>query len=64
MSLDPNEVMEAIEEQFTSLSNPGFCVSCGTRHEGCEPDARGYECENCGEFKVFGAEEILLMGLV
>jgi hypothetical protein len=28
---------------------------------GVEPDARNYLCEACGERRVFGAEEILLM---
>ena len=31
------------------------------QHDGCEPDARNYTCESCGEPKVFGAEELLLM---
>ena len=62
--LSIEEVMEAVEESMCDLSNPGFCTSCGAYHEGCEPDARGYKCEECGEHKVFGAEEIILMGLV
>lgn len=40
---------------------PGFCLACGYKQDGCEPDARGYKCENCGEMKVYGAEECLLM---
>lgn len=27
---------------------------------GCEPDARRYECEECGERGVYGTEELLL----
>lgn len=38
----------------------GFCVCCGAIHEGVEPDARHYDCEECGEKAVFGAEELLL----
>jgi hypothetical protein len=38
----------------------GFCVSCGFEQGGCEPDARNYECENCGSLRVFGAEQLLL----
>lgn len=52
--------MEAVEEQMTSLSNPGFCVACGEDADGCEPDARKYKCECCGERAVYGAEELLL----
>ena len=41
----------------------GFCLACGTTHCGVEPDARKDSCEVCGECKVYGAEEITLMGL-
>ncbi len=54
-------IIEAIDRAQTSLDNPGFCRSCGEEQDGCEPDARNYECENCGEFEVFGAEEFLFM---
>lgn len=37
----------------------GFCRSCGAEAYGVEPDARGYECEECGEPQVAGAEEYL-----
>jgi hypothetical protein len=50
------QVMEAIENG----ENAGFCLSCGEQADGCEPDARNYECESCGKRSVFGAEEILL----
>lgn len=40
----------------------GFCVKCGNDQYGCEPDARKYECESCGEHAVYGAQELLLMG--
>ena len=40
----------------------GFCTACGAPRECCEPDARNYECEE--ERKVFGAEELIIMGLV
>ncbi len=59
-SITLERVMEACEDRDTSLDNPGFCIACGADHDGCEPDARNYECEECGAFKVFGAEEILL----
>lgn len=39
----------------------GGCIACGFIQEGCEPDAREYKCEKCGEYKVYGLEELLLM---
>lgn len=43
----------------------GACIACGTEvGSGIEPDAREYECEACGERKVYGLEELLLMGYV
>lgn len=59
-SITADRVMEACERHMKSLDNPGFCIACGADAEGCEPDARGYECEACGEHKVYGAEELLM----
>jgi hypothetical protein len=41
--------------------NQGICLACGEIQDCVEPDARKYECETCGEEKVYGAEEALLM---
>jgi hypothetical protein len=60
-SLTIDRVLEAVEREATSLDNPGFCTECGADAEGCEPDARKYECESCGEHAVYGAQELLLM---
>ena len=57
-----NEVLDAVMRSHSGLDNPGFCLNCGEEQDGCEPDARGYECECCGAHKVYGAEEVLLMG--
>lgn len=57
-----DEVMEAVEDSYSSCGNPGFCTECGERQDGCEPDARNYECDCCGAFAVCGAEEILISG--
>lgn len=51
----------AAREQMFGTSNPGFCHACGDDADGCEPDARNYECEACGEKQVFGAEETYMM---
>jgi hypothetical protein len=53
-------VTEAVEREMTSLDNPGFCLACGEEAMGCEPDARAYECESCGEREVYGAAELLI----
>lgn len=58
-SITAERVLDACERRARSLDNPGFCVACGEDHEGCEPDARGYYCEFCGEDAVFGAEELI-----
>jgi hypothetical protein len=51
-------ILAAIEAD----DNRGFCLACGAEAYCVEPDARCYECESCGEKRVFGAEELLLMG--
>jgi hypothetical protein len=47
-SITAERVLDAVEGALTSLDDPGFCLACGARAEGCEPDARQYECESCG----------------
>lgn len=59
-SITPSRVVDAAMRRMTTLDNPGFCLACGNEQEGCEPDARDYECEACGESQVFGADELLL----
>ncbi len=58
MTFTLEEIMQASDEQN------GFCITCGAEAYGVEPDAREYVCEDCGSAKVYGAEEIALMGLV
>lgn len=52
-----DDVMEAVAADDCL----GFCLACGAEAYGVEPDARKYECEECGERKVYGAEELLTM---
>lgn len=52
------------EHQSASEDYVGICLQCGEEQEGCKPDARAYECEYCGKHKVYGLEELLMMGLV
>lgn len=56
-----DRVVAAVERYNTSLDNPGICIKCGADADGCEPDARRYKCESCGEPGVYGAEELLFM---
>lgn len=54
-------------EEFQGLDDDscGLCIRCGETAVGCvEPDARKYECECCGENGVYGAQELLMMGLI
>lgn len=60
-SVTLRRVMQAVESEMSTLDNPGFCLACGVDADGCEPDARGYDCENCGKASVYGAEEVLMM---
>lgn len=56
--MNRERILEAAQEQ----DGAGFCLKCGNEQSGCEPDARGYECEACGARAVYGAEELVLMG--
>ena len=42
----------------------GVCIVCGHIQDGCEPDARKYECEDCELPRVYGIEQAILEGLV
>ena len=54
------------EEELHSLvgEGTGWCLACGTEADGVEPDARRCTCEACNKPKVYGLEELLMMGLV
>jgi hypothetical protein len=54
--------LEQIEEAMDNGS--GFCIACGEERDCCEPDACEYECDACGQRKVYGAGELLIMGMV
>jgi len=55
---------DRLQEIAEEGSGIGFCVSCGEEHDACEPDARERKCEKCGSHTVYGAEEIIMQGLV
>ncbi len=60
-SITLDRIIECAERYNIGLDNPGLCLACGEEQDGCEPDARRYKCESCGERKVYGAEELLMM---
>lgn len=41
----------------------GFCMECDAEHHGIEHDARNCTCEECECDSVYGAEELLIMGV-
>lgn len=42
----------------------GFCLACGDDVSNVEPDMRKGHCPSCGADKVYGGEELALMGLI
>ena len=52
-----DELMECEE------NGEGWCLACGAT-QCAEPDAQSYECDECGQPMVFGAAELVLMGMV
>ena len=53
-----NATMEDVYE-----GTVGGCMACGElKYGGVEPDARGYECDECGDSEVYGLEELVIMG--
>lgn len=57
--LTSDELSEAMSD-----GSQGFCLACGAEAYGVEPDARRYICESCSQPKVYGLEELLMMGLM
>lgn len=54
LSLD--QIVDAVERDDCL----GFCKVCGAEAYGVEPDARRVKCDECGEYAVYGAEELLI----
>lgn len=54
--------LEQIEAAISEMN--GFCLACGEEAYNVEPDAEKYPCETCDAKQVYGAEQIVLMGLV
>ena len=56
--------MTTAEYHEADEGSMGFCIACGSSQDGCEPDARRYECESCGKKFVYGTQELLIMGCI
>lgn len=59
MKIHPDITNERIVDAIQTDDSLGFCIACGADAYCVEPDARKYECEECGERAVYGAEELL-----
>jgi hypothetical protein len=60
-------IVRLSEAEYAELSADcgGVCLGCGEiTYGGCEPDARGYPCDECGRNAVCGVEEALVMGRI
>jgi Zn finger protein HypA/HybF involved in hydrogenase expression len=61
------EPTQVASEEFNQAVNDyqGWCSTCHEfTRDMTEPDARGYDCPECGEDTVCGAEEALVEGLI
>jgi hypothetical protein len=63
MTYHPSVTSVRVQELLQRDDNLGLCVACGEEAHGVEPDARRYQCEACGKRSVYGAEELLFMGI-
>ena len=63
MKAKPITMTEGEYRELTS-GYYGLCLECGAERECTEPDARKCDCPVCGEMAVYGAEELLIMGLI
>jgi len=55
------------EYEYLEATNSylGWCTTCEEfTRDCCEPDAHQYDCPECRENHVYGAEEALLQGFI
>ncbi len=60
-ALTEDVIVEAAERTMFGDGMVGLCISCGEEQIPVEPDAEDVHCEACGDPRVFGAEQLLLM---
>ncbi len=56
MTVDLDALLDAVRRD----DGTGICTACGSEQAYVEPDAEHVRCENCGQRKVYGAEQLLL----
>lgn len=62
VDIDPSKIQTTSADYHDANENHGgWCLACKAQASGVEPDAENYRCDECGEFKVFGAEQLLVM---
>jgi hypothetical protein len=71
--IDQNKPRLAVTEEmyrYMDENSQGICLRCRHTADGCEPDARRYNCEACEDETgkrsptVYGASELLVMGVL
>lgn len=60
-SITLDRIMPLAEQQMFGTDDTGVCLACGEERDGCEPDAENYECYACGQFRVMGVSELMIM---
>ncbi len=59
VTVPADEYMAAVNDDM------GWCVDCQEfTRDMCEPDAREYDCPDCGGSTVYGAEEALVQDMI
>ena len=63
-SSKPFYVELAYSDEYRELEAEyfGLCLNCGEVSDHCESDAERYACETCGQRKVYGTANLLIMG--
>jgi hypothetical protein len=62
--MEPVKFSEQAFQEYCD-DDMGFCTVCKEfTRDMVEPDARSYECEECGNLSVMGAEEALIEGVI
>ena len=54
-----SELIEALELD----ENRAFCIRCGDTDQTIEPDVERAECECCEQRGLYGAEQLLILGM-
>jgi len=54
-----SELIQALELD----ENNAFCIHCGDTDQTIEPDVERAKCECCDQHGLYGAEQLLLLGL-